>query len=1042
MNPARFTVKRPVFTLMATLIVIIIGLTAFVRLPVDLMPDISYPTLSISTTYQSASPEVIEQLITRPLEEAMSAVPGIEEISSVSREGSSRVLLSFAWGSNLEEAADDVRERLDRVLSSLPEDVDRPRLWKFDPANFPIMVIGVSGPLDLVSLRSIVDEQVVYRLERIPGVAAVDVWGGREREIHVDILPDRLRALDIPLEQVVSGIRAANVDLPVGQFERGNYQVGVRVPGEYRSLDELENTVITVRQGTNVRLNQIAVVEDTWQKERSIARINGEQGIRISVSKQSGKNTVEVAKGVSRELKRIRTDIPQLGITVLRDSSEYIRRSIRNVGTAAALGGLFTILVLLLFLRSVTSSAIIATAIPISIISTFALIYFTGYTLNIMSLGGLALGIGMLVDSAIVVIENIHRLRESGMGRVDASVEGTGEVSSAIIASTFTTLAVFIPFIFVRGIAGVMFKQLAVVVSFALACSLLVALTLIPMLASKLLARVAHSTHVSNADRRDAGHRSSLHKGEGLSSKRGSGRSFHARLQDRYGFFLSSTLEHPRTIVLISILILAVSLALAPFVGVELMPVTDEGEVRIRGEMDTGTKLSVTDEAFRVLEPIVRTAVPEAQSIITSIGGGGWGGRSTNTGQLWIRLRPRGLRKRSDIEIASDLQRRSMGIPGLKVRVRTGGGFFLFRLGSSNTEQIQIEIRGYDLEQAYHIAEQIKNIAEEVEGVADARLSRETGAPEDHVLVDRVRASDLNLTISQISNTLQTALSGTLAGSLRDGGSEYSIRVKLKEAEQMSMEEILDLPVRNVNGFPVVIRNVVQVSPRTGPVSIERKNQERVLYIYAQIRGRDIGAVTGEIRERISTLPLPEGFSILFGGDYAEQQRAFRELALSVTLALILVYMVMASLYESLRYPLVVMFSVPFAVIGVVLMLFLTGTSFNIQSGIGTLMLGGIVVNNAIILVDHINLLRRRDGMGLKEAIVEAGRRRLRPILMTTITTASALTPLAFGLGEGGEAQAPLARAVIGGLLSSSLITLVLIPTVYYLFEKKREGRA
>ena len=1036
MNPARFTVKRPVFTLMMTLIVILLGLTAFIRLPVDLMPDISYPTISISTTYQSSSPEAIEQLITRPLEEAMSVVPGIEEISSVSTEGSSRVSLSFAWGSNLEEAVDEVRERLDRVLPALPSDADRPRLWKFDPSNFPIMIVGISGPLDLVSLRRLVDEQVVYRLERIPGVAAVDVWGGREREIHVDILPDRLRALDIPLEQVVASIKAANVDLPAGQFERGDYQVGVRVPVEYQSLDELANTVIAVRQGNAIRINQIAVVEDTWQKVRSIARINGEQGIRISVSKQSGKNTVEVAKEVARELERIQTDIPQLGIMMLRDSSEYIRRSIRNVGTAAALGGLFTVLVLLFFLRSASSSAIIATAIPISIITTFALMYFTGYTLNIMSLGGIALGIGMLVDSSIVVIENIYRQRESGLGRREAAMEGTGEVSSAIIASTFTTVAVFIPFIFIRGIAGVMFKQLAVVVSFSLACSLLVALTLVPMLASRFLGKGEPSQQQRRIDQRMGGYEN-RHNPSGT----GPVDSFRSRLEKGYGALLRRAIHHPGSVIFVSILILGMSLALAPFVGVELMPVTDESEVRVSGEMDTGTKLSTTDEAFRVLEPMVHGSIPEAEGIITSIGGGGWRGRSTNTGQIWIRLRPRGRRNRSDQEIASSLQRQILGIPGLRTRVRTGGGFFLFRLGSSNTEQVQIEIRGYDLEKSYSIAEQVQNIAEEVEGVADVRLSRETGAPEIHVLVNRTRASDLNLTVSQVSNTLQTVLSGTVAGNLREGGSEYNILVKLRGAEQMSMEEILDLPLRNLDGVPVVMRNIVQVSPRTGPVSIERKNQERVLFIYAQIRDRDMGSVTSDIKERISGIPLPEGFSILFGGDYAEQQRAFRELALSVVLALILVFMVMASLYESFRYPLVVMFSVPFAVIGVVIMLFLTGTTFNIQSGIGVLMLGGIVVNNAIILVDHINLLRRRDRMGLEDAIMEAGRRRIRPILMTSITTMLALTPLALGLGEGGEAQAPLARAVVGGLLSSTLITLLLIPTVYYLFERRRTGR-
>jgi len=1033
MNPSRFTVKRPVFTLMVTLIVIIIGATAFIRLPVDLIPDISYPALSISTSYQNSSPEVIEQLITRPLEEAMSAVPGIEEISSVSTEGSSRVTLSFAWGTDLEEATDDVRQRLDRVMPSLPEDADRPRLWKFDPASFPIMILGASGPFDPVTLRSIVDEQVVYRLERIPGVASVDVWGGREREIHVDILPDRLRALNIPLEQVVSSIKAGNVELPAGLIERGNYQVGVRVPGEYRSIQEIESTIVALREGVPVHLSQIAAVNDSWQMVRSIARINGENGIRVSVSKQSGKNTVEVAKGVAQEIERIREDIPQLGITVLRDSSEYISRSIRNVGTAAALGGLFTVFVLLFFLRSAAATAVIATAIPVSIVATFALMYFTGFTLNIMTLGGLALGIGMLVDSSIVVIENVYRLRESGMNRFDASMEGTGEVSSAIIASTLTTLAVFLPFVFVRGISGVMFKQLAIVVGFSLACALLVALTVVPMFASRLIeagGTLQRGMHTQNPGP----------SSQDNSSPRTRSR-FHSRLIERYERLIRGALAHRRLVILGSVLILAMSCALIPLVGVELMPSTDEGEVRLNGEMEIGTKLSVTDEAFRTLEPILRDAVPEAESILTSIGGGGWRSRGTNTGSIQIRLKPRGKRSRSDRDIASDLGRRVNGIPGLSVRVRTGGGFFLFRLGSSNTDQIQMEIRGHDLEQGARIAEQVKSIVQTVEGITDVELSRDTGVQEIHVLIDRLRASDLNLTVSQVSSAIQTALSGSLAGNLRDGGSEYGILVRLQDAEQMEIDQILGLTVRNAIGVPVAMQNVVRIENRSGPVSIERKNQERVLYVEAQVRGRDMGSVVRDIRNELRTLPLPEGFSILFGGDYTEQQRASRELALNILLALILVYMVMASLYESLRYPLVVMFAVPFAAIGVILMLFLTKTTFNMQSRIGMLMLGGIVVNNAIVLVDHINLLRRRDGMGLEEAIVEAGRRRIRPILMTSITTVCGLMPLAFGFGEGGEAQAPLARAVVGGLISSTLISLVLIPTIYYLFEKKREER-
>jgi HAE1 family hydrophobic/amphiphilic exporter-1 len=445
---------------------------------------------------------------------------------------------------------------------------------------------------------------------------------------------------------------------------------------------------------------------------------------------------------------------------------------------------------------------------------------------------------------------------------------------------------------------------------------------------------------------------------------------------------------------------------------------------------------------MRALEPIVTTAVPEAVSFITSVGGGGFGGSASNTGNLQIRLKPRGRRLRSDIQIASDLERRVAGIPGLKTRVRTGSGFFLLRLASGGTEQVQLEINGFDVETASRLAVRVQKLVEDVPGVTDARLSRETGVPELHLNIDRIRAADLNLTVSQISGTIQTALAGTSAGALRDGGNEFNILVKLRGAERLGIEEVLDLTVRNTEGIPVVMRNVLQIEPQSGPVRIERKNQERVMYVNAQVRGRVLGSVVKDIREKIKTLPIPEGFTIHFGGDVEEQQRASRELFMNIFLSLVLVYMIMASLYESFRFPFVVMFSVPFAVIGVVLVLFLTGTTFNMQSRVGILMLGGIVVNNAIVLVDHINLLRHRDKMGLVDAIMEAGSRRLRPILMTTITTVCGLLPLAFGLGEGGEAQAPLARAVVGGLTSSTLITLVLIPTIYYLFERRREERA
>ena len=1029
MKISQFSVYHPIFTVMIFLIVIILGLVSFTRLPIDLMPDITYPTLSLSTSYGNASPEEMEEIITRPIEEALAAVPGVEEISSTSSEGSSRVRVSFAWGTDLEEASNDIRDRLDRIIRSLPEDLERPRLRKFDPASFPILIMGASSDLDPIQTRSIIDDQIKYRIERVPGVASLDIWGGLEREIHVNLEPDKIKALGLPLDLILNKIRSENVDVPAGTIERGNYEVLIRTPGVYTNLDEIRNTVVAIRDGVSIQVKEIATVEDSWQKVRRIVRVNGKQGIRLSISKQSGKNTVEIARAVLKEIERIRQDIPQITLVPIIDSSKYIQSSISNVGRAALFGGLLAILVLLFFLRSFRSTTVIATAIPISIIATFALIYFGGFTLNIMTLGGLALGIGMLVDNAIVVLENIYRLQESGEKPVQASINGTGEVTSAIIASTLTTIAVFIPLIFLRGMSGIMFRQLSYVIAFALLCSLIVALTLVPMLSSKVL-RV---TKLANSSQQSFGLK--LYK---ISEQ------FFINLENRYKELLHYALNHRLLVLGMAFLLFTGSLFLIRLVGSEFMPAADEGEVRISGEMEIGTRLGIMEEKFETIAAIVKKEVPEIESMVESMGGSSFRGSGSHVGEMRVSLVPQSQRSRSSEEISTDLRRKLADIPGLRTRIRSGQGFFLLRMGTSGGDQVQIEIRGYDLETADALAKQVASLTEEVGGVTDAQISREIGTPEEIIVIDRLKAADMKLTVSQIAYTLQTFLTGTRASNYREAGDEFWIRVKVKDAEKMSLEDILDLTLTNSDGQPVMLRNVVSMQPRRGPVQIQRKDQERIITVSANISERDMGSVITDIRERLRFLPVPRDFSIVFSGDYEEQQKAFRELFFGLILALMLVYMVMASLYESLRDPFVVMFSIPLAAIGVILMLFLTNTTLNVQSYIGCIMLGGIVVNNAILLVDYTNLLRRRDKMPLRKAIEEAGRRRLRPILMTATTTIMALFPLALGLSEGGEAQAPMARAVIGGLLSSTLITLVIVPVVYSVFEgwgKKRKAQ-
>ena len=1023
MKLARYSVSRPVFTTMVTLIVILIGVVAFFRLPIDLMPEITYPTISVFSDYENASAEEMEELITRPMEESMSSVPGVEEVTSTSSEGRSRLRITFTWGTDLDAASNDIRDRLDRVIQRIPEDAERPTLRKFDLASFPVLILGASSNLDPVQMRRIIDDQIKYRIERIPGVASLDVFGGLNREIHVNLNADKIKALDLPMDMIIRRIRAENINLPSGTIDRGVYEVTIRTPGHYNDLEEIRNTIVAIREGVPVQLREIADVEDSWERITRIVRINGKLGVRLGVYKQSGTNTVEVARGALAEIERINRDIPQIHLIPMIDTSEYIQRSINNVGSMAFYGGILAVLVLLFFLREIRSTFIIATAIPVSIIATFALVYFGGFTLNIMTIGGLALGIGMLVDNSIVVLENIFRLRESRVPREEAAVEGSGEVTSAIIASTLTTLAVFLPLIFVRGMSGVMFKQLSLVVSFSLFCSLAVAVTLVPMLAAKMLKSVQHNPSPA--------HHTRVGKFFEFSKQ------IFAQIETRYKGYLHYALDHRLLVVGVTILIFLASLALIPLIGVELMPKADEGEVRVNAEMDVGTRVEVLDEKFELIEKSVNESVPELENTVTSMGAGGWRARGSHTGEMRVALVPQKERSRSSEQIASVLREKLANIPGVIIRTREGQGLFLFRIVSGGTERVQVEVRGHDLETSDVLAKRVLELVEEVPGVTDAKISREMGVPEELVIVDRQKAANMKLTVSQIANTLQTVLSGTPAGYYHEAGDQFRILVQVKDADKMDLSEILDLTLTNTDGQPVVLRNVIQLTPRSGPVLIERKDQERIVMVSANISGRDMGSILDDIRDKLQSLPVPRDFSIVFGGDYEEQQKAFNELLLSFVLALILVYMVMACQYESLRDPFVVMFSVPLAAVGVILLLFLSGTTFNVQSFIGCIMLGGIVVNNAILLVDHTNLLRRRDRMGLREAIEEAGCRRLRPILMTALTTILGLTPLALGIGEGSEAQAPLARAVIGGLLSSTLITLIFVPVVYSVFERK-----
>lgn len=1014
------SVRRPIGVTMIMSMVIIFGVVSFLKLPIDLMPDITYPTITVSAAYSNASPVEIETLITRPIEQAVAAVPGVEEISSTSTEGRSRVRISFAWGTDLDAASNDLRDRIDRVLPRLPDDIDRPTLRKFDAAAFPIIIIGASSDLDPVQMLNIIDEQVKYRIERIPGVAAIDVMGGSKREININIDINKTKALKVAPDQIISRLRAENLNLPSGMIESGNYELRLRTPGEFKTVAEIAGLVIGETAGKLIRLQDVAEVRDRWEKARSIVRINGKPGVRIMVNKQSGSNTVAVAKAVKEELEKINEEIPQLRLAPIVDSSKYIERSIDNVSSAAMYGGLLAIIILQFFLGNLASTAIIAIAIPVSIIATFALMYYFEFTLNIMSLGGVALGIGMLVDNSIVVLENIFRYREKGLGMVDAAIKGSSEVAMPVLASTMTTVVIFLPLLFVEGMTGLMFKQLAYIVGFSLFCSLIISLTVVPMLTSKFLklngkGRPGFFKRISNA--------------------------MISTILRIHSYFLDLVMQYRKICIFMIGIAIALSIGLARNIGTELMPSADESEVRVSIELEEGSRLSLVEKIFIMAEKIVVEKVPEAEMVFTNVGGGmGGGGGALNSGQIRIPLVESSKRSRSTAKVAADLRKDLAGIPGVKLRTREGQGLFMLRRGSADADKLEVQIRGFDLQIADQLGSEVEKVLRSIDGVTDVQMTREKGVPERIIVIDRERAADLKLTIAKISSYLETMMAGSSAGNLRDGGDEFKILVKADNAEYLKLEEVLNLSITNSAGNQVMLRNVAHVESQMGPTFIERLDQERTLKVSANVDGRALGFVIDEAQEKLRAIPVPSNFSILMAGDYEEQQKSYRELLFSFILALVLVYMVMAIQYESLYDPIIVMMTVPLSMLGVIPILYLTGTTFNVQTFIGCIMLGGIVVNNSILLVDHINDLRSDHDMDMVKAVKAAAIDRCRPILMTALTTILGLLPLAIGLGEGGEVQAPMARAVIGGLTCATFISLLIIPIIYLEFDKAFRG--
>ncbi|MCI0691864.1 efflux RND transporter permease subunit [candidate division KSB1 bacterium] len=1006
MNITRLSVHRPVATTMVFLIIIVLGMMGLRFLPVDLLPPIEYPMLTIRTNYANVGPEEIETIITDQIENAVASVPNIEEIRSESEEGRSRVTLEFAQGTNVDEAANDVRAALDQIRDDLPPEVESPRVWKFDPDNFPVVILGALSERGMAELTRLLERDIAHRFEQIPGVGTVEVWGGIYREIQVRLKRDRLASSRLSATDVQQALQRENLTLPGGDMREGISDMYVRTRGEYQSLDQIAGTIITVVDGKPIRVRDVAEVVDGYEDINRIDQIDGRPVVRLGIRKQSGANTVAIAEEVRAVMARINRDRDDLELLMVIDQSEFIQSSIDNVQQSALWGGLLAIFILYLFLRNGSSTFIIALSIPISIIATFGLLYFNGLTLNQMSFGGLALGIGLIVDNAIVVLENMVRLRENRRSPEESALVGTKQVTGAIIASTLTTCVIFLPVVFMQTVSGMLFKELALVVVFSLMCSLLVALTLVPMFGSRFL---------------------KIREGDKTAGEPGS--RWLLQLENAYSRLLEKAMRHKKIVFAVTGGLLVLTVLLWPLLPVELAPQTDANEIDVELQMAQGTNIAVVNKYLQELERIVRSTIPmdQVQFMTTELRPG--------DAEVEIALLNADKRTINSFELADHIRRNVAGrIPGSDVRVSAQSGLWVLRrlFGSGGAEAVQVELRGYDLDLADELAQDIQRIMERVPEIEDVRVSRREGRPEQNLIIDREKIAALGLSVSQVAQVIQTNVGGSRAGVFRDGGEEFPIVVRLQPEDRLSTLDLNNVSVQAGAGQILPVSAVVRTERRRGPTAIERVDGQRVTYITANLQsGAALGDVVQKLQRELRGFSLPEGFSVIFGGEYEEQQKAQVDFILSMLMAVILIYMVMAAQFERFLDPLIVMVSVPLAIIGVVPTLLLTGTSLNVQSLMGIIMLIGIVVNNAIVLVDYINLMRREHNLDVTAAVLQSGRLRLRPILMTTCTTVLGMLPLALGLGAGAEIQAALARAVIGGLTVSTLITLVLIPVTY-----------
>ena len=1019
---SKIAIKRGITFTMVYLIAIGFGLFGLASLKLDLYPNITFPVIAVMSQYEGVGPEDIEEVLTRPLEQTVTAVENVKKITSNSGAGTSIIIMEFAWGSDMEKAENDVRTNIDFVRDYLPEGSTDPVTFAFNPAMQPIVYLAAtSDQLGMAELRRLIEEQVSPLLERIPGVASTDIQGGLERQIRVLVDPHALAAQGFSLQQIVQILRMENLQIPGGIIDETTKEFSVKTYGQYANVEQIENTVIGQKNGVPVYLKNVAHVVDGYKEQRMVLRNNGKSALMLYVMKQTDANTVRVAEDVANELPKIAEKVGNgLVFETVIDFADFINDSISNLSTTIIQASFLAFLVLLFFLRNVRSSIIVAISIPVSIIMTFFVMSQAGITLNIISMAGLALAVGMLVDNAIVVLENIFRFKEDGVPIRQASEEGTNQVSNAIIAATLTTLAVFVPILFVPGIAGIMFNDMAITIVFSLSVSLLVALTLIPLLASRWVRD--GKTTIKNK---------MLNK---LSDSIG---SFLNKTEHLYLISLDFFMKKRKTMLVGITTLFIITLMLSGKVGGDFLGSADQGFITINIERESGAGLTTTNETFLEVEKLIAEKIPEAENVYLTFGTGDvwstiFGNAGSNKGQIMITLSDISDRKRSQFEIEDSLRKHFDFMPGAIISYQDNSGM----PGMSADGDISIKIFGYDRTIATAVGNQIADAMGQVENVVDIKKSYAKPSPEYQVHLDRDRISAMGLSVTQVAMAIESSIKGTIATVYREGGKEIDVMVQLDEEYRNSVTDLENIFITSPLGSQIPLSNFATIVPGESATTIIREDQERMVSVSCKVSGSDLSTTRQAVEDKIGSLSLPQEFRWEIGGTAEDQMESFGYLGLALLAAVLLVYMVMASLFESLLNPFIIIFTIPLAFIGVIWGLIFTGTTLTITALIGGMLLVGIVVNNGIVLIDYINQLREKHNYELWKAVMVGGKRRLRPILLTALTTIFSMMPLALELGSGAEIWSPMARAVIGGLTASTFFTLIIIPVLYFIIER------